>query len=309
MTPPGLASFAGANILVTGARGFIGSHLCERLQRSGADVYAVTRKRLEGDPESIRWIEGNLTDFPFVRRVLQDTRPDYIYHLSGYVTGLRDSGIVVESYHSLLTSTIHLLAATVDVECKKIVLAGSLEEPDQSGIPGSPYAAAKWAARGYAEMFRELYGVRVVNPKIFMVYGPGQQEYRKLIPYVTLSFLRNRSPKLSSGRRAIDWIYIDDVVDALLLCAMSENSTIESFDIGTGNTTTVREIVELLAGISGSSLKPVFSDMEDRPMERVAVADPDSAFRAIDWKPKTDIRNGLERTVRWYEDHLDEIPV
>jgi UDP-glucose 4-epimerase len=302
--------FHNKKILVTGARGFIGSNLAARLLQYSAEVHAVSRNYSGIATDPIRWWNGELADVGFVKNLLKEIKPDYIFHLSGYVTGLRDAGIVVESYHSLLTSTVNILTAVTEIECKKIILAGSLEEPEPeevSPVPSSPYAAAKWAARGYASMFGKLYGVPVVNPRIFMVYGPGQREYRKLIPYVTISLLKNDIPKLSSGRRAIDWIYIDDVIDGLIVHAVNEEVTNSPVDIGTGQKISVKEIVEKLVAITGSTIQPVFGDLEDRPLERVTSADPDATFQKTGWKPAVSIDEGLHHTVVWYKDHLKEI--
>ena len=301
--------FRDKKILITGARGFIGSNLCEKLLNFNANIHAVSRNYSGSKSDPVQWWQGDLADISFVKDLFHRVEPDYVFHLSGYVTGLRDAGILVNSYHSLLTSTINILTAATDTGCEKIVLAGSLEEPEPGEsfpVPSSPYAAAKWAARGYAAMFRELYGTPVVNPRIFMVYGPGQLEHRKLIPYVTLSLLKNEQPKLSSGRRAIDWVYIDDVVDGLLTLAQSENTPDGLIDIGTGEKTTVKEIVEKLVTITGSSAQPVFGDLDDRPMERVTVANPESTYKKTGWRPRTSIYEGLTRTVEWYRKHLKQ---
>jgi len=129
-------------------------------------------------------------------------------------------------------TAFNLLIAGAENSAGRMVLAGSFEEPDEvDTAPCSPYAAAKWAASGYARMFHALYQVPVVVAKIFMVYGPGQLDYTKLIPYVTLSLLRGEAPMLSSGARLVDWIYVDDVVDGLIGCAQApgiEGRTVNS---------------------------------------------------------------------------------
>lgn len=299
-------NFSGEKVLVAGARGFIGSHLCEKLLHAGAEVHAVSRTSNEDLSKQLRWWAGPVDDLSFIKKIISQIKPEYIFHLSGFVSGLREMNYVLEAYHSILTSTINVLTAATEEGCKKIILAGSLEEPDENNsIPSSPYAAAKWACRGYAEMFRMLYGTPVVNPRIFMVYGPGQREKRKLIPYVTLSLLNNEAPKLSSGQRAIDWIYIDDVVDGLVMLAKNDDIPDGSIDIGTGNKTTVKEIVEKLVDITGAEVKPVFGDLKDRPMERVTAADMQSTYEKTDWKPVVSINEGLVRTVDWYKKHLE----
>ncbi len=90
---------------------------------------------------------------------------------------------------------------------------------EDTSVPGSPYAAAKTAVASYGRMFHALYGLPIVHLRVFMVYGPGPQDITKLVPYVTGCLLRGEPPRLSSGTREIDWIYIDDVVEAFVAAA------------------------------------------------------------------------------------------
>ena len=131
--------------------------------------------------------------------------------------------------------------------CDRIVLAGSLEEPEldrgTTVTPSSPYAAAKWASSAYSQMFYELYQTPVVTAKIFMVYGP-EQNPRFLIPTTISSVINGISPKLSSGKRPIDWIYIDDLISGLIAMATATDIDGCTIDLGTGKLSTIREVVE-----------------------------------------------------------------
>ncbi len=298
-------NFSDKKVLVTGARGFIGSRLCNRLLEADAEIHGVSRVGSLNMIPSFRWWKGSLEDITFVRKLISEVKPDYIYHLSGFVSGLREVENVLEAYNSLLTSTVNILTAAAETGCQRLILPGSMEEPDANvPIPSSPYAAAKWACRGYAAMFKELYGTPVVNPRIFMVYGPGQREYKKLIPYVTLSLLNKEIPKLSSGSREIDWVYIDDVINGLIALAKCENSLDDSLDIGTGKKITVKEMVDKLVEITGTSIEPVFGELLERPMERVAAANIDLMIEKTGWKPEVNIDEGLRKTVAWYKQHF-----
>jgi hypothetical protein len=109
----------------------------------------------------------------------------------------------------------NVLVAATEGGVRRLLLAGSLEEPDPHEswpVPASPYAAAKLGAGAVARMCHALYGTPVVWLRLFMVYGPAQPDVRKLIPHVTLSLLRGEAPRLSNGKRLVDWIYVDDVV-------------------------------------------------------------------------------------------------
>ena len=149
-------------------------------------------------------------------------------------------------------------------------------------------------------MFHALYGLPAVVLRIFMVYGPGQMDIRKLIPYVTLSLLRGEAPKLTSGGHPVDWIFVEDVVDGLIAAGTAENLSGATLDIGTGALVTVREIAEMLARIVNPSIAPIFGAIEDRPLETVRAADTTATEKMVGWKSRTPLSEGLEKTVAWY---------
>src|SRR5262249_11002191 len=141
-------------------------------------------------------------------------------HLASHVSGSRNLTAVLPTLQANLISTVNLMTAAVEADCPRIVLAGSLEESHGSdAVPSSPYAAAKSSASSYARMFHSLYGLQTITLRIAMVYGPDQPDESKLIPYVIRSLLGGNAPRLSSGRREVDWVYIEDVVDAMIASA------------------------------------------------------------------------------------------
>jgi nucleoside-diphosphate-sugar epimerase len=134
--------------------------------------------------------------------LLGTRKPDIVFHLAGCAAGARDPRLVIPTFQSNLATTVNILMATGEYGTSRVVLPGSFEEPEEATVsPSSPYAASKWAASTYARMFHSLFGTP------------------ELVPYTILSLLRGKSPRLSSGRRKVDWIYIDDVIDGLLLLA------------------------------------------------------------------------------------------
>ncbi len=291
--------------LVTGASGFIGSALARRLVRMGVTVTGVATRPREGLDPDLQWSFGDLADAGYVKRLLEPDPPEVIFHLASYVTGGRDRDIVLPAFHSNLTSTVNLLTFARQPECRRIILTGSLEEPEgEAPVPSSPYAAAKWAGSGYARMFHALYGTPVVTARLFMVYGPDQKDLNKLIPYVIRSFLAGETPRLSSGVREVDWIYVDDVVDGYLaLAASGEALEGRSVDIGSGRLVTIRDVVEEINDLMQPGIRLHWGSLQDRPLERICVADITTASRHLGWRPKTPLRIGLEQTIEWYRNH------
>ena len=294
---------SGEKVLVTGATGFIGSHLCRRLCEARAEVHAISRGPVPQIRSDLRWWHGDLADADNVKDLLSAIKPDVIFHLAGYPVGAREVHHVIPSLRSNLISTVNLLVASSELGCRKILLAGSLEEPaegDHLTTPSSPYAVAKWASSAYARMFYKLYKVPVVLLRLFMVYGPEQQDIRKLIPYVILSLLRGDSPKLTSGLRLVDWIYVDDVVDGLLAAAAASEVEGKTIDLGSGRLVSIRTVVEHLVSMVNPIIHPDFGAVADRPLEQVRVADATRSDSLIGWRVRTTLEQGLRNTTEWY---------
>ncbi len=299
-----LSRFAGQRILITGASGFIGSHLCRRLSGCGAELHAVSRDARTHNGLGVRWWRADLAEYAAVREIISAIRPDIVFHLASLVTGARKVALVIPTFRNNLLSTINLLTAAAEQGCGRLIHAGSMEEPDSEQgvpIPCSPYAAAKWASTGYARMFHTLFGLPTITLRIFMVYGPGQMDATKLIPYVISSLMNGEAPKLTSGHRPVDWIFIEDVIDGLLASATAENLNVDAVDMGSGSLVTVREMVERLFHLVDPSLIPVFGAIEDRPHEVVRSANITATEKMIGWRPKTLLWDGLEKTVEWYK--------
>jgi nucleoside-diphosphate-sugar epimerase len=232
--------------------------------------------------------------------------------LASAVTGARDVDLVVPIMMANQAAAVNLLTAVAKyTPTTRVVLAGSIEEPHQGHdvTPQSPYAAAKWAASAYARMFFALWNVRVSVAQIAMVYGPAQRDVTKLVPYAALALLRGDSPQLSSGTRLVDWVYVEDVVAALVRTAEADQAIGRVFDICSGQLVSIRDTVELLASIVGGQARPEFRAVGDRPMDIAQRGDPRAAAELVEWRASTPLADGLRRTVEWYAEQLVRVSV
>ncbi len=298
---------AGSPVLVTGGSGFIGTHLCQRLSIAGARVHAVSRELHGSKSEYLRWWQADCTDISALRQVLKAVKPKFVFHLASYVVGARELKAVLPTFYGNLASTVHLLTAAAEVGCRRIVLASSSEEPqlfDDTAFPRSPYAAAKFASSIYGRMFYQLFQVPVVMPRIFMTYGPKQNDEQKLVPYVVCRLLRGEAPTLGSGRRLADWIYVDDVVEGLVRAAIAPGVEGCSFDLGSGSLVSVRGIVEQIAEIVGNGVELTFGALPDRPFEQERTADTSFLSDKLGFRPRVTLKHGLDTTVTWYRQQL-----
>jgi nucleoside-diphosphate-sugar epimerase len=237
---------------------------------------------------------------------MAEVKPATVFHFSGLVNGAPELRFVVPTFHSLLASTVNLLTAAAETSRPRVLLVGSLEEPRAESTevwPTSPYGAAKWAASAYGRMFQKLFGLSVVIARTHMTYGPGQPSW-KVIPSTILSLLRGERPRLSSGRRALDWVYVDDVADGLLVAASSAGLDGATVELGSGALTSIREIVAKLVALVAPSLEPVFGALPDRPRDDERAADVEVTRALTGWTATTSLDEGLARTVDWYRTHL-----
>jgi nucleoside-diphosphate-sugar epimerase len=167
-------------------------------------------------------------------------------------------------------------------------------------VPSSPYAASKWAVSDYVRMCHALYQFPGAIARVFMVYGPAQDE-TKLIPYVIARLLRSEPPEITSGHRLSDWIYVDDVAIGLARMSLMPDVLGRTIDLGSGSLISTAELVEKICCMMGGRVRPILGAIPDRPMEPTRlVARIDETIRILGWSPPTDLTEGLRRTIAWY---------
>ncbi|TDE41355.1 NAD-dependent epimerase/dehydratase family protein [Nonomuraea mesophila] len=315
-----MSAWQGTRTLVTGATGFIGAHLVRRLAGLGARVHAVSRRPQEATGHVERWHAADLCDATATASLVEAVQPEVVFHLASEVTGVREPGMVAPTLAGNLGAAVNLLTAVTGGPVRSVVLAGSVEEPRDGQAPSSPYAAAKAAATGYARMFHALWGVPVSVLRVAMVYGPGEPNAARLVPYVTTSLLKGEAPRLTSGARLVTWVYVEDVVDAFVLAGAGGGAAGHVLDIGTPEPVSIRDTAELLAGIVtdtvtdtgagtmgdtgagtvGGRARPEYGAVAARPLDRTQRSDIGPAARVLGWRPATTLEAGLRQTVAWY---------
>lgn len=297
------------SILLTGATGFLGQPLLRRLAASSSyELHAISRKPADSslpNQSGLTWHQSDLTTVESAWRLVERVRPAIIIHLAGEPDGRRDHQLLIPQFRSHAAPTVELLAAAVEFGVQRFIYCASMEEPSGiDSLPNSPYAASKLVGTIYAQTVHKLYSLPTVILKTFLTYGPSRQTSTKLIPYLIRTLQEGKEARLSSGDRLIDIIYLDDVVDAFVKALDSRAADARIIEIGSGTRVSIRQIATTVARIVGREELLVFDPAQNRPDERMPVADLSLGRQLLDWAPKTALQDGLSKTIDWYRSSL-----
>ena len=305
-------SLTGETVLVTGASGFIGRHLVQRLATLGVGRIVCTSgaSKREAEPP-IEWVTADLGERGAFDALLGSHRFTRVIHLATHASGAQSVAAFRAAVDSCVTATGDLLVAALE-HCPdaRIVMPGSLEASDPLCGPaefGSPYAAAKATAHILAGAARRLHRLPVVTARIGFVYGPDDPNGKRLVPYTIDTLLDGGRARLSQGLRIEDWIYVDDAADGLIVAAFAEpppDSTdtpdsADTLDIGSGHPTCARDIVQKLRALIGAG-ELAFGELPDRPGPPGFIADVETTTRLTGWQPRVPLDEGLRKTVDWH---------
>lgn len=308
--------------LVTGATGFIGSHLTRALVAKGVEVHVMVRRgsdtwRLNDVRFRLHVHYGDLTSLDDVQRVVRAVRPETVFHLGSYVNVKRSLDEVDEINRVIIGGTLNLIRTvlTKAPDCF-FINTGTCEEygdgpvpfrEEQSPRPVSPYSAAKAAATFFTQMATKSLGLKGVTVRPFLTYGPAQQPLR-LIPQAILAGLLRKEFKMTPGEQTREFNYVSDIVEGYLAIARHPEVVGEIINLGNGKEIQVREVVRFIFDLMGNPIEPQIGALPYRPGETWHFySDPSKAKRLLGWEARIPLEEGLRRTIAWYERHLDRM--
>lgn len=309
-------------ILVTGAGGFIGSHLCEILAAKGYKVRAMIRYNsrncwgwLDNSlcKKKIEVVSGDICNYDSVKTSLKDV--DIVFHLAALI-GIPYSYQTPESYvDTNIKGTLNILQAARDLKVKKIICTSTSEIygtarftpiTEQHPInPQSPYAASKAAADFIALSFYSSFGTPVTIVRPFNTYGP-RQSARAVIPAIITQILAgSKILKLGFVNSSRDFTFVYDTVEGFIKAGESDYSIGKIINIGSNNEITIKDLVQLIAELLGKKVSIAMDSKRKRPdkseVKRLK-ADISKAKRILNWAPKYTLEAGLNETIRWFKD-------
>ena len=295
--------------LITGGAGFLGTALAPRLVLNGHDVRVIddlSSGDRSGLPPATHFTRGDINNIPLLWSVLQDV--DCVYHLAARVS-VAESILYPRDYNLVnVGGTVSLMEAMRDAGIRRVVLTSSgavygrqTRQPVQecdSPRPDSPYAVGKWAAEQYVHTIGELWGIETVALRIFNAYGPGQRlpvSHAPVVPRFLQSIMTGGSVVIfGDGQHSRDFVYISDVVNALVKAATAQKVNREVLNIGSGQETAVEELIAAIERISGRPASRVWNRDKSGGVLRL-VADLDKARQLLGFEPKVTLTAGLEQ--------------
>jgi UDP-glucose 4-epimerase len=300
------------NFLITGAAGFLGSALANALVREGHLVRGLDDLST-GDPKAlspeVHFTRGDVNDRPRLWTLLQEV--DVVYHLAARVS-VPESVLYPREYNAVnVGGTVALMEAMRDVGVRRVILASSgaiygeqAEQPLREEMrpnPRSPYAVSKLAAEYYVRTIGELWGIETVCLRIFNAYGPGQHlppSHPPVIPYFLRQALRNGTLVVhGDGSQTRDYVYVDDVVSAMIAAATAPGVNGLVINVGSGVETSVRELVELVLRVSGTQPQVLYNSQVSAGVARM-VADLSLAQKKLNYRPSISLEQGLRLTLQ-----------
>jgi NAD dependent epimerase/dehydratase len=312
----------GETVLVTGAGGFIGSHLVERLLANGAAVRAFCRytsgtalgSLRELPKEALAGVDlrfGDLRDRDVIRAAIEGV--DVVYHLAASISVAYSYVAPQEVVQSNVLGTLNVLTAAREAGTQRIVHMSSSEvygtaqyTPIDEAHPlhaQSPYAASKVGADKLAETFHLSFDLPVVIARPFNAYGPRQSQ-RAVIATIVAQALAGAPLSIGATTPTRDFVYVGDTVDALVRLGSSRSHSGETFNISTGVDVSVADVVKLVGELIGRELDVRTDETRLRPerSEVFQLLGTSAKLRATyGWEPRTSLRDGIRAVIEWME--------
>ncbi len=298
--------------LITGAAGFLGTALANALAREGHQVRGLddlSAGNPDGLSPAVHFVRGDVNDRPRLWSLLQGV--DVVYHLAARVS-VQESILYPREYNAVnVGGTVSLMEAMRDVGIRRVVLASSGAVYGEQQVqplheemrprPRSPYAVSKLAAEHYICTIGDLWGIESAILRIFNAYGPRQNlppTHPPVVPHFLRQTLKGGSLVVhGDGRQTRDYVYVDDVVRALVAAATAPNLNGQVINVGSGRETSVRDLAAAVAQATGLTPDVIYSPRASAGVARMR-ADLTRARALLGYAPRVDLVDGLRLTLK-----------
>jgi len=320
-----------AKILVTGAGGFIGSHLCEELVRQGEEVRAFVRYNsrnekglLEDLPSEINnqieVIPGDLKDPDGVKKSVRGCKK--IFHLGALIAIPYSYVHPFNFIQTNVIGTAHLLNACLEEDSVEGIIHTSTSEvygtaqyvPIDEKHPlqaQSPYAASKISADKLAESYHLSFGLPVATIRPFNTFGP-RQSLRAIIPTIISQALEGQKIRIGNMKPRRDFLYVKDTVRGFIQAGKCDEAVGRVVNLGTGQDISIEELVKIVLNLMGKKTEVETEERRIRPDKSEVMqllSDTSLALKLFNWSPRYSLEAGLKETIEWYRENLSRFKV
>jgi nucleoside-diphosphate-sugar epimerase len=309
-----------SKIIVTGASGFVGANLVKKIINKN-EIYIFTRKesdtwRLNDIKSEINVQTINFENKNKIQSVVNKIKPDYVFHLATY-GGYPFQQNIEKTVGSNVINSINLMQALTEYgKLEKFINIGSSSEYGPKTKPMKetnlaepllPYGITKLTQTYFAKYFFTKFGLPSVTLRLFSVYGPLEEPGRLIYDIITHT-LKNKKLKLFSKKAKRDFIFVDDVIDAIEKTSKTPNIEGEIFNVGSGKEYSIEDVINIVQSKLKKDLKVSWGNIEkQRSFETNDhwIANILKTKKEIKWNPKINFENGLEKTFEWYENNTN----
>jgi UDP-N-acetylglucosamine/UDP-N-acetyl-alpha-D-glucosaminouronate 4-epimerase len=311
--------------VVTGGAGFIGSNTVDELVRRGHSVVVLDdlssgrEENLSEIRNKITLIKGSITDIEVVRKAMHEA--EYVLHLAARTSVPRSVKDPIETNKINIDGTLNVLVAAKEMKVKRVIFAASSsaygETPTLPKVetmrpqPISPYGVTKYVGELYGQAFGRCYGLENVALRYFNIFGPRQDPsspYSGVLAKFCTAFLEEIQPVVfGDGEQTRDFTYVDNAVQANLLACEAPNVSGKTFNVGTGERTSLNEVLRALGKIAGKPQEAKYDPARDGDI-RDSQADISQAREFLGYDPQVGFEEGLSRTLEWYRSIQSKIP-
>jgi nucleoside-diphosphate-sugar epimerase len=315
--------YKGKRILVTGGAGAIGTNLCAALSDADAELVIILDDLSSGylwnipQRKNIMFIQGSVTDDIMLKRVFFE-QPQYVFHLAAFFANQNSVDYPEKDLMVNGLGTLKLLEYSLFNKVERFVYASSgcsiygssaplpLKEEFMSMNLSTPYQITKMLGELYCNFFYNHYGLKVVKPRIFNSYGPGEVpgQYRNVIPnFIYWAMKGEPLPITGTGEETRDFTYVGDVVDGLLRAGYYESAIGQEFNLASGKETKIIDLANMINELVGNKAGVKFVKKRKWDTKNRLLASIEKAKNLIGYEPKTELEEGLKNTIEWFKDN------
>ena len=301
-------------VLVTGINGFVGSHLAKALESKGANVWGISRSR-----EEKNILKADIAEFSSIDKIIKEKNISIVFHLAAeslVEAGQKDP---YRTFKVNTMGTLNILESAKKNNIDRVIATSTTHVYGDNKVPfkeeyfprpSRPYETSKTCMDLISQCYADTFDLPVLIPRFCNTYGPGDMNLNRLIPKTIKSVLQGERPQMWGGGALRDFIYVDDVVSAYLKLATMPMEKFEQnriFNFGTESRANVKQIIQMILDISQSDMTiEIIQDARTDEIKKQYVSS-EKAQRVLDWTPKTNLEEGLKKTIAWYKKNLPNL--